>query len=258
MINRCGFNGKGHAHALKQLVRRGGRPGVIGINVGANKDSADRAADYVTGIKAFAGLASYFTRQHFLTQHARPARFAGERRPIGSRSPAIIEARDETTAAVGRQDARACQDRARSRRGGARRYRRRHHSARRRRSRHIEHHAVAKRRVRPNGDGAGRPVRQAAVSSVRRSCWPRCANGSAGRLPIIGVGGVMTGEDAYLKIAAGANLVQVYTAFNLWRRQCHQRHHHGPAQPHRTKRRRLGARARRLGHPGLGQPPIPA
>ena len=32
-------------------------------------------------------------------------------------------------------------------------------------------------------------------------------------LPIIGVGGVMTGEDAYLKIAAGANLVQVYTAF---------------------------------------------
>lgn len=58
VINRLGFNNDGFAPALKRLAHLKGQ---IGVNVGANKDSEDRAADYVLGIKTFAGLAKYFT-----------------------------------------------------------------------------------------------------------------------------------------------------------------------------------------------------
>ena len=58
VINRFGFNNLGHAHAVTTL-----KPAtcVLGINVGANKDATDRAADYVAGIQAFADKADYFT-----------------------------------------------------------------------------------------------------------------------------------------------------------------------------------------------------
>ena len=58
VINRFGFNNAGHAAALSRL-RKGTAP--IGINVGANKDASDRVADYVSGIRAFAGRAAFFT-----------------------------------------------------------------------------------------------------------------------------------------------------------------------------------------------------
>jgi dihydroorotate dehydrogenase len=61
VINRLGFNSGGHAAALARLERRQGRGGIVGINVGANKDSDDRPGDYVKGIETFAGIASYFT-----------------------------------------------------------------------------------------------------------------------------------------------------------------------------------------------------
>jgi dihydroorotate dehydrogenase len=58
LINRLGFNNSGHAAALARLITRPA-PGIIGINIGANKDSADRIADYVKGLEAFNGIASY-------------------------------------------------------------------------------------------------------------------------------------------------------------------------------------------------------
>jgi len=60
VINRYGFNNVGHASALERLSRRA-RIGVVGVNVGANKDSADRIADYVAGVKTFAAVADYLT-----------------------------------------------------------------------------------------------------------------------------------------------------------------------------------------------------
>ncbi len=61
VINRLGFNNEGHAPARTRLAARKGKGGIIGVNVGANKDSADRTEDYVKGIETFADLASYFT-----------------------------------------------------------------------------------------------------------------------------------------------------------------------------------------------------
>lgn len=61
VINRLGFNNAGHDAAIKRLEARSNRQGIVGINVGANKDSDDRANDYVLGITAFYEFASYFT-----------------------------------------------------------------------------------------------------------------------------------------------------------------------------------------------------
>jgi dihydroorotate dehydrogenase len=59
VINRLGFNSEGADAALKRLAARAAAGGVVGINVGANKDSSDRIADYVQLIELFAAVASY-------------------------------------------------------------------------------------------------------------------------------------------------------------------------------------------------------
>jgi dihydroorotate dehydrogenase len=64
LINRLGFNNEGHdamARRLEALPAKGRRPGIIGVNIGANKDAKDRIADYVTGVRRFAGLGDHIT-----------------------------------------------------------------------------------------------------------------------------------------------------------------------------------------------------
>src|SRR5882724_6482801 len=63
VINRLGFNSAGADAVLRRLAARAhaNAGGIVGINVGANKDSADRIADYVRQIDMFAPVASYFT-----------------------------------------------------------------------------------------------------------------------------------------------------------------------------------------------------
>ncbi|MER9393694.1 MULTISPECIES: quinone-dependent dihydroorotate dehydrogenase [unclassified Mesorhizobium] len=59
VINRLGFNNGGHEAAEKRLAARQGRGGIVGVNIGANKDSADRIRDYELGVSRFAKYASY-------------------------------------------------------------------------------------------------------------------------------------------------------------------------------------------------------
>ncbi|MER8674395.1 MULTISPECIES: quinone-dependent dihydroorotate dehydrogenase [unclassified Mesorhizobium] len=61
VINRLGFNNEGHEAAEKRLAARQGRGGIVGVNIGANKDSADRVRDYELGVSRFAKYASYLT-----------------------------------------------------------------------------------------------------------------------------------------------------------------------------------------------------
>jgi dihydroorotate dehydrogenase len=58
VVNRMGFNSEGHDAVHARLAKRG-RRGVVGVNLGTNKDSTDRVADYVAGVKRFADVASY-------------------------------------------------------------------------------------------------------------------------------------------------------------------------------------------------------
>jgi dihydroorotate dehydrogenase len=59
VINRFGFNNDGYAVARRRLEQR--PPGLIGVNVGANKDASDRVADYASGVRTFAAVADYLT-----------------------------------------------------------------------------------------------------------------------------------------------------------------------------------------------------
>lgn len=61
VINRLGFNNDGAQRVLARLAARAGRGGIVGVNIGANRDSADRVADYVRLIELFAPVASYVT-----------------------------------------------------------------------------------------------------------------------------------------------------------------------------------------------------
>ncbi|MGA7325642.1 MAG: quinone-dependent dihydroorotate dehydrogenase [Rhodomicrobium sp.] len=58
IINRLGFNSAGHAAALTRLKAQAPR-GVLGINIGANRESTDQIADYVAGVRVFGEVASY-------------------------------------------------------------------------------------------------------------------------------------------------------------------------------------------------------
>ena len=61
VINRMGFNNGGLDAFKARLTKRQGNAGIVGANLGANKDSDDRVADYVMGLKALWGLSNYFT-----------------------------------------------------------------------------------------------------------------------------------------------------------------------------------------------------
>src|SRR5437868_3944445 len=61
VINRLGFNNHGQPAAFDRLERFSHLPGIIGVNIGANKDSRDRIADYAAGVKAMATVADYLT-----------------------------------------------------------------------------------------------------------------------------------------------------------------------------------------------------
>lgn len=61
VINRMGFNNRGLDHFSERLRARKGKPGLVGANLGANKDSEDRVADYVTGLSRLWGHCDYFT-----------------------------------------------------------------------------------------------------------------------------------------------------------------------------------------------------
>ncbi len=61
VINRFGFNNEGHLKVHQRLLNQGPLGVPLGINLGANKDSTNRIADYVHGIETFADVAAYFT-----------------------------------------------------------------------------------------------------------------------------------------------------------------------------------------------------
>jgi dihydroorotate dehydrogenase len=61
VINRLGFNSEGADAVLRRLAARANEGGIVGLNIGANKESADRIGDYVRLIETFAPVVSYFS-----------------------------------------------------------------------------------------------------------------------------------------------------------------------------------------------------
>jgi dihydroorotate dehydrogenase len=92
LINRLGFNNSGYAAAHTRLTAH--RPeGIIGINLGPNKDAADRVADYVLGIRTFQDVASYFTI-NISSPNTPGLRDLQQREALDNLVARIVEARD--------------------------------------------------------------------------------------------------------------------------------------------------------------------
>ena len=203
VINRMGFNNGGAEAAVARLAVRK-RRGVLGINVGANKDSPDRIADYLAGIATFAPFADYLTVNVSSpnTPGLRDLQSEGE---LAALLSAIADARTTATPPVFLKVAPdlADGDHARIVRAAIENgiaglivsnttiTRPPLHS----------HHAGE------TGGLSGAPLRDLALDQLRRF---RAEAG--GQLPLVGVGGIASAEDAWARIRAGANLVQLYSA----------------------------------------------
>jgi dihydroorotate dehydrogenase len=99
VINRMGFNNEGHAAALARL-QRCRRDAMIGVNIGANKDSTDRIADYVAGIRIFYGVARYFTA-NVSSPNTPGLRNLQDRESLDALLQAVLAARNEEAAKSG-------------------------------------------------------------------------------------------------------------------------------------------------------------
>ncbi len=207
MINRLGFNNEGHEAAERRLAARKGRAGIVGVNIGANKDSADRIGDYELRRGPLCAYASYLT-VNISSPNTPGLRNMQAREQLGELLSRVIAAR----AAASAQAARLPQDRAgpcRGRTGGHRR--RSHREADSTASSSPTPPLHGRRCAAPASAGeagglSGKPLFERStivLAKMRKLLGPDRA--------IIGVGGVDSAETALEKIRAGADLVQLYT-----------------------------------------------
>jgi len=227
VINRLGFNNAGLAHHVAQLAARRGRAGIVGVNIGANKDSADRIGDYVTGMTAAGPHASYVTANisspntpglRGLQTRASLTELIAQLQPIAAGRPLFIKVAPDLTP----DEIDAVAEVALG--GGVS-------------GLIVSNTTLARPPLRsPDGDEAG-GLSGAPLFAPSTEVLRRFARATGGKLPLIGVGGVASGADAYAKLRAGATAVQLYTGMVF----------HGPGLVARIKTE-LAALLRRDGH----------
>lgn len=209
VINRLGFNNAGHAAAFERL-KACRRDALIGVNIGANKDSTDRIADYVAGIRTFYGVARYFTA-NISSPNTPGLRDLQAKESLDALLYAVLAARAEEAARSGRQvpvflkiapdlteeglddiaevalahplDGLIVSNTTLSREG----------------LRNTQHAGEV-------GGLSGKPLFEKSTTVLAKM---RRRVGEA--LPLIGVGGASSAETAAEKIRAGADLVQLYS-----------------------------------------------
>lgn len=208
VINRMGFNNGGAAAAVERLAARKGRPGIVGANIGANKDSADRIFDYATMARAMAPLASYLA-VNVSSPNTPGLRALQDESALRELLEAVTTARDEKCGANGPPiflkvapdltpaDIDAIARIAIELRLGAL---------------IVSNTTISRPPLRSHHAGetgglSGAPLRALALERLRNF---RGATGGA--VPLIGVGGIASAEDAWERIRAGASLVQLYSA----------------------------------------------
>ncbi len=204
VINRMGFNNAGLEHAAQRLRARAGRPGIVGINLGANKDSDDRAGDYAIGVRATATLASYITVNISSpnTPGLRALQGADELANLIAR---VIAARGAVKVPVfvkvapdlepGQIDAiaQAAID------GGV--------DGLIVANTTVTRDGLASPQASEIGGMSGAPLGALAMTALRG-----LATATGGALPLIAAGGIGSGAEAYARIRAGASAVQLYSA----------------------------------------------
>lgn len=204
VINRMGFNNAGQKAALGRLGKRDRGRGLIGVNIGANKDSPDRVGDYVDGVRMMRGVADYLT-VNISSPNTPGLRALQDHGALDALLGAVAEARGKGGPPVFLKVAPdlAAGDAARIVASAI------HHK--------VDALIVANTTIsRPPlksvyssepGGLSGDPLKPLALDALRQF---RSAAGGA--MPLIGCGGIASADDAWERIRAGASLVQLYTA----------------------------------------------
>lgn len=207
IINRFGLNSEGLEAARARLRRRRGRPGIVGVNLGANKDSTDRVADYATLVAGLAELVDFLTvnvsspntpglrdlqGEAFLDEIL--ARVLDARERSGARPAILLKiapdiGEDTLDAIVATALRRGIDGLVVSNTTVARPETLR---------------AIARAET---GGLSGKPLFAASTRLLAQASLR-----IEGRMPLVGVGGIDSPEAAWAKIRAGASLVQLYTA----------------------------------------------
>jgi dihydroorotate dehydrogenase len=204
VINRMGFNNCGAEAAVERLARRKRRPGIVGINIGANKDSPDRIADYAGLARLMAPLASYLA-VNVSSPNTPGLRALQDEGALTALLDAVLEARGAKGPPVFLKVAPDLESAdidtiariALDKRLGALIVSNTTVSRPPLKSRHADE----------AGGLSGAPLKELAQQRLRDF---RTATG--GTLPLVGVGGIASAEDAWARIRAGASLVQLYSA----------------------------------------------
>ena len=208
VINRYGFNSQGLAVAAGRLRKRRGQPGVVGVNVGANKASEDPIADYVEGVGELTGLAAYFVinvsspnTPGLRTLQARDSLDALLDRVLAARSnddvqysaPLVVKIAPDLSPENCRDIAEVLLVRG------------------------VDGLIVSNTTTaRPTMQSISRDeaggLSGAPLFEPSTRILAEMYRLTEGKLSLIGTGGIASGHDAYRKIKAGASLVQLYTA----------------------------------------------
>jgi dihydroorotate dehydrogenase len=207
VINRFGFNSAGHAYAHRRLAAQRRHGGIVGVNLGSNKEAADRIADFVAGIEAFADVASYFV-VNVSSPNTPGLRDLQQRNALDELVARVLEARERAAAVP--VLLKIAPDLTQVELDGIIRV------ARERRvdgmivsNTTVSRPPAFAQRVRGREAGglSGRPLFATATQMLAQT-FQRVE----GQFPLVGVGGVEDAATAYAKIEAGASLVQLYTA----------------------------------------------
>jgi dihydroorotate dehydrogenase len=202
VINRMGFNNGGQAAAYERLRHATHLHGVIGVNVGANKDSADRIADYAIGARKMAPVARYLTINISSpnTPGLRGLQEEGELREllaaveeVRTDKPIFLKVAPDLEPGDHERIVRAALD---------------HHvDALIVSNTTVSRPPLKSRHASEAGGLSGEPLKSLASEALRTF-----RNASGGEIPLIAVGGIANADDAWERIKAGASLVQLYSA----------------------------------------------
>ena len=209
LVNRLGFNNEGLDAVRARLAARRGQPGLVGANLGKNKESADAIADYVAGVRALGALADYLVvnvsspntpglrdlqRKSSLIALIDALKSARATAAAPDPPPLLLKIAPDLSDPERAEIAEAALETG------------------------IDGLVISNTTVaRPAelrspqaseaGGLSGKPL-FAPSTSLLADMYRR----TRGEIPLIGVGGIASGTDAYAKIRAGASLVQLYTA----------------------------------------------
>ena len=204
VINRMGFNNRGQPDAFQRLVECSHIHGVIGVNIGANKDSADRVADYVAGVQSMARVARYLTI-NISSPNTPGLRQLQDEGALNALLGAVNEVRPKDGPPI---FLKVAPDLGEGEPDQIVRVALQHDvDAIIVSNTTVSRPPLKSRHAREQGGLSGVPLKPLALKALRDF---RSASG--GQIPLIGVGGIANADDAWERIRADASLVQLYSA----------------------------------------------